>query len=64
MPMQELYDREFVTRDYAYSWTKRRRNPVLARSGILAQLNALEVTGRDLVVERVIVEYVLRTPRD
>ncbi|MDI9550880.1 MAG: hypothetical protein GX125_05300 [Bacteroidales bacterium] len=62
--MQELYDREFVTRDYAYSWTKRRRDiQSRVRSGILAQLNALEVTGRDLVVERVIVEYVLRTLR-
>ena len=51
-----------VSKEYIDSWLKRRgdiRNRV--RSLILTSLNRMEVTGRDLVTEKVIVQYVLKT---
>ena len=51
-----------ISREYISSWLKRKediRNRV--RSLILSNLNRLEVSGRDLVTEKVIVQYVLKT---
>ena len=65
--MQRLYSAEMaggnkVTVDYL-AGLLRRRSAVkeMVRGLILDQLHSLEVTGRDLVVEDVIVEYVLKT---
>ena len=51
-----------ITREYIDSWMKRKEDiRSRVRSLILSKLNTLEVTGRDLVTERVIVQYVLKT---
>lgn len=60
--MQAIYDRPKVTRDYLRS-VKADRNGIksIVRPVILDELKALEVTGRDLVVEDVVIEYVIKT---
>lgn len=65
--MQLLYSKEraggdTVTKEYL-SALLRKPSAIkdVVRSLILEQLHSLEVTGRDLVVEDVIVEYVLKT---
>ena len=51
-----------VTKEYVESWLKRKEDIKLrVRSLILAQLHALEVSGRNLVLENVIVQYVIKT---
>ncbi len=65
--MQRLYSPgmaggKMVTDDYlAALLRKRPAIKEMVRSLILEQLHSLEVTGRDLVVEDVIVEYVVKT---
>ncbi len=53
---------KIVTKEYVVSWIKR-RNDIKRRvkSLIMSGLKSLEVSGRNLVLENVIVEYVLRT---
>lgn len=65
--MQRLYSPEMaggrkVTAEYL-AGLLRKRSAIkgIVRSLILEQLHSLEVTGRDLVVEDVIVEYVIKT---
>lgn len=65
--MQRLYSPEMagggkVTGEYL-AGLLRKRSAIkgIVRSLILEQLHSLEVTGRDLVVEDVIVEYVIKT---
>lgn len=65
--MQKLYSEEMaggkkVTAEYL-SGLLRGRGQIkeMARGLIMEQLHSLEVTGRDLVVEEVIVEYVVKT---
>ena len=51
-----------VTKDYIQSWMKRKGDiKKRVRSLILKQLHTLEVSGRNLVLENVIVQYVLKT---
>ncbi|MBP5218657.1 MAG: PD-(D/E)XK nuclease family protein [Bacteroidales bacterium] len=51
-----------IGREYIASWMKRSEDiRKRVRSLILTRLNTIEVTGRDLVTERVIVQYVLKT---
>lgn len=53
-----------ISRGYLKSWLSRQdKIKAKVNSLIMAQLNALEVTGRNLVVSDVIVRYVLRTIR-
>jgi len=60
--MQQLYDRPIVTKDYLVSLQKQRKMvKEVVRSKIMELLHSLEVTGRDLVAEDVIVEYVMKT---
>ena len=55
---------EAVGRDYLESWLGRREDiKGRVRSLILTQLHSLEVTGRNLVLENIIVQYVLKTLR-
>ena len=51
-----------ISREYILSWLKR-KDAVKARvrSLIMAQLHTLEVNGRNLVLENVIVQYVMKT---
>ena len=51
-----------ITKEYVESWLKRKGDiKRRVRSLILAQLHTLEVSGRNLVLENVIVQYVLKT---
>ena len=51
-----------ITKEYVESWLKRKGDiKRRVRSLILAQLHKLEVSGRNLVLENVIVQYVLKT---
>ena len=51
-----------VSKDYLDTWLKRRKDiKARVRSLILSDLHAMEVTGRNLVIENVIVEYVIKT---
>ena len=53
-----------VGKAYIDSWLKRKEDiRARVRSLIIKQLNSMEVTGRDLVTERVIVQYVMKTLR-
>ena len=64
--MQALYSRPegFVSKESLSRLAKDRGGiKEMVRRNILAELNSVEVTGRDLVVEDVIVEYVLGTLR-
>ena len=52
----------WVKKDYIMSWLKRKKEiKSKVKSLICSQLNTEEVTGRDIVVADVIVEYVLKT---
>ncbi len=62
--MQELYTckDDFVGREYLNGLLKKRREiKTVVRNKIMEKLSAFEVTGRNLVVEEVIVEYVSKT---
>lgn len=65
--MQKLYSEEMaggrnVTAEYLFGLLRKRSEiKSMVRGLILEQLHSLEVTGRDLVVEDVIVEYVIKT---
>ncbi len=51
-----------ITKDYITSWMKRKADiKKRVRSLILKQLHTLEVSGRNLVLENVIVQYVMKT---
>ena len=51
-----------ITKEYIDSWLGRRQDiKKRVRSLILAQLKSLEVSGRNLVLENIIVQYVLKT---
>ncbi|MBR4755553.1 MAG: PD-(D/E)XK nuclease family protein [Bacteroidales bacterium] len=51
-----------VTREYVGTWLRRKGDiKRRVRSLILSQLHSLEVSGRNLVLEDVIVQYVLKT---
>ena len=51
-----------ITKEYIESWLKRKGDiKRRVRSLIMAQLHTLEVSGRNLVLEDVIVQYVLKT---
>ena len=51
-----------ITKEYVLSWMKRKGDiKKRVRSLILKQLHTLEVSGRNLVLENVIVQYVLKT---
>ena len=51
-----------ITKEYISSWLKRRDDiKKRIRSLIMAQLHTLEVSGRNLVLESIIVQYVLKT---
>ena len=51
-----------ITGEYILSWMKRKEDiKKRVRSLILSQLHTLEVSGRNLVLENVIVQYVLKT---
>ena len=55
---------DVVGRDYLESWLGRREDiKRRVRSLILTKLHSLEVTGRNLVLENIIVQYVLKTLR-
>jgi RecB family exonuclease len=71
-PSYDLSDRERneklpgrlkeVTKEYIDSWLKRKKDiKARIRSLILSQMHTFEVSGRDLVTENVILQYVLRT---
>ncbi|MBR4775707.1 MAG: PD-(D/E)XK nuclease family protein [Bacteroidales bacterium] len=61
--MQHLYDGlAMVTRADIEAWRKdRTRLKKMVREEVLAQMHSFEVTGRNLVLEGVILDYVLRT---
>lgn len=60
--MESIYSRPVVTAEYLKSVIgDRAAVKAKVRKLILEQLHSLEVTGRDLVVEDVIVEYVMKT---
>ena len=51
-----------ITKEYISSWLNRRDDiKKRIRSLIMAQLHTLEVSGRNLVLESIIVQYVLKT---
>ncbi len=58
-----LTDRlDSVSRDYISQWLKREKDiKNKVKSLIISQLNAMEVTGRNLVIADVIVRYVMKT---
>jgi hypothetical protein len=61
--MEKIYsvDRHITVGYLSEVLKQRTRIKKAVRSEILSELNSLEVQGRDLVVEEVIVEYVLKT---
>ena len=51
-----------ITKEHISSWLKRRDDiKSRVRSLIMAQLHTLDVSGRNLVLENIIVQYVLKT---
>ena len=53
-----------ITKEYISSWLGRKSDiKKRVRSLVMAQLHTLEVSGRNLVLEDIIVQYVLRTLR-
>ena len=53
-----------ISKEYVLSWLKRKGDiKKRVRSLIMKQLHTLEVSGRNLVLENVIVQYVLKTLR-
>lgn len=51
-----------ISREYIISWLNRRDDiKARVRSLVMFQLHTLEVTGRNLVLEHVIVQYVIKT---
>ena len=61
--MQRLYGgKAFVSRADLQAWRKdRKRLSRMVREEVLSQMHSIEVTGRNLVLEGVILDYVLRT---
>lgn len=71
-PSYDMSDRErnaafpdalkVITKEYIASWLKRKDDiKKRVRSLILTQLRSLEVSGRNLVLENIILQYVLKT---
>lgn len=71
-PSHDMSDREsnaafpralkVITKDYISSWLKRKDDiKRRVRSLIITQLRSLEVSGRNLVLESIILQYVLKT---
>ncbi|MCM1501580.1 MAG: PD-(D/E)XK nuclease family protein [Bacteroidales bacterium] len=64
MTMEKFSPMKWVSKEYILGWLKR-KNEIRAKvkSLICSQLNSVEVSGRDIVVTDVIVEYVVKTLR-
>lgn len=57
--MQQLYSRELVTRDYLEAAKKdSARLRRLIRAAVLEEMHSVEVSGRNLVLEEVLLDYV------
>ena len=59
---RELIPLEYVTAEYIGSWIARKKElSAKIRALMKEELRSIDITGRDLVMEKIILEYVLKT---